>query len=174
MVYLATCIGCKHIGGCVRRDGIKASLRGTGVSSAKHRCPLRECLYDFGQPVLVTTYSGHDEEVEYGSVPIMGEFPGHFLRQAKSKAVCFIRNGARDAGDDDIEFVAKGSGFVKVPLSRVRANPVGEILSNEKCKICGYPAAITGRCGGFEDFLTNAGSLCALKVAVRVEALENV
>lgn len=135
MAYLHTCVGCLFQGAaCTARDVLKIRIKGLGITSIRHRCPVRAPRYSAGHAVMIHTYDSKDDP---DSV-VMQWWPGWFISQKGTKAICFIRPKTEVGG---YEFSPQHSnGFVKVPLSRVKIG-AHDRVELDICRFCnGYPA----------------------------------
>jgi hypothetical protein len=73
-------------------------------------------------------------------------FPGHFIQLSGVRALVFVKAGAVDLNGEDIAFEPHGSGYLKVPLSRV-AHRNGEPVNVEKCRWCAAIPGVGDACG---------------------------
>lgn len=131
MTTFSTCTGCKAKGDCEHAAAIKKAVKGMFVTSIKHRCAHRDPLFKPGDPVTVETWScmnDPDAGMEY--------FPGIFIAQKATKAICFIKPGTDG-------FETAGKGYVKVTLSRIKTRD-GDRVDVRECEFCGERPALTG------------------------------
>lgn len=148
MTYFRTCIGCKSREDCPTKDALKASIKGLGLTSIKHRCKNRVEMFQKGDPVVVRTYSGYSEPSDsgYGNDAVHDDYPGYFIRQNAAKALVIVKPGTHghDYGESFPFLPKNASGYLSIPLSRIRANPEGERVSMDECQRCGEIVAIQG------------------------------
>ena len=175
MTYFRTCVGCKSRENCPTKEALKTSIKGLGLTSIKHRCKERVELFQKGDPVLVRTYSGHSEPSDgYGNDAIYDDYPGHYIRQNGAKALVVVKPGTPGVEfGEDFPFQPKnGTGYLSVPLSRIRSNPDGESLCMTVCHRCGEIAAVFGgnaQCGEAYPFQPD----CLFKQQSPHQAQEN-
>lgn len=138
MTFLHTCRTCSLASvPCAARDAIKASLRGLCVRSAKHRCASFQPAYVPGAPVQVQVrayMSSSDRWDEEREAPL-NWYRGRFIKFVGAKALAYVANGS-DALDEAGGPLEASTGFLKVPLSRIRPD-TGESISVQECVQCG-------------------------------------
>jgi hypothetical protein len=133
-----TCVGCElHRQPCDEREKVRAQIKGLGVTSIKWRCKNRVPIFNIGDPVWVHTVGSDDAMADDGEA-YFDDYPGVAIRAAGTKMLVFIEQGApgRDYGDE-IPFNPRGTGFCKIPLSRLKVRD-GE--REDICPDCEWPA----------------------------------
>ena len=143
-MYMATCVGCKLRDDCEHRDFMRKFLRGTGITSVKFVCKMRETIFKPGQPVIFKTFvSDDDGDRHYGSRAV--EYPGYCIEQIGTKVFGFIKPGEPDIGGFE-DFVPASNGFVKIPISRVRVDESRASITIHQCEWCGAFSSIGAPC----------------------------
>lgn len=140
MTIHGTCLGCvrdKHP--CAYRDSLSVKLHGLGLTSIKFRCRARELKFQPGDPVWAFTSVSYGTSDEEGQ-PYKDDFAAVFINGLGAKGLVWIEPGTpgRELGEDGIKFEPNGSGFCKIPLSRLTPRD-GE--REEVCRSCMWPAS---------------------------------
>ena len=128
-----TCTGCILQGQpCEARATLREKLKGLGITSVKWRCTHRTPKYQIGDPVWASTIADTTD------ADIRDDFPGLVIENAGNMHLILIEPGVR--GQDDAEFIpsGNGSGFCKIPLSRLR--PRNDADREKICSSCKWPA----------------------------------
>jgi hypothetical protein len=141
-MYMATCAGCKFRDGCDHREFMRRKLRGTGITSVKFTCKLRETIFKPGQPVIFKTFVSADDDM--GNA-LAVEYPGYCIEQIGTKVIGFVKPGEHDI-DDYTEFEPKNGGFVKMPIARVRPDDGRPVVAIERCEQCYSIPAVGAPC----------------------------
>ncbi len=175
MAHFRTCRTCERAAGaCEIRDRLRAAVAGLAVSSLKHRCPTFSPLYKIGQPIEVLTvaWTGLKETYDYGEQePPRHWYPGHVIRWSVGGAlIVFVREGTLPVLGAD-PFEPRASGFIKVPMSRVRPSDHAPPIDTSECVQCGAIVAVGQPCN-FEPYSFHTKAKCAFarRSDVAVEA----
>ncbi|MFN6952495.1 MAG: hypothetical protein ACK4NE_07865 [Albidovulum sp.] len=159
-MHLNTCTGCKFKGVCDHAAHLRAAIKGHGIRSVKFSCAEREPVFRPGDPAIFTTYiSDPDEEHRCGVEEV--SFAGVVIDQRGSKVIGFIKPDSRDIHGEVI-FEAKGNGYVKMPIKRVRPDPSREPVEIKTCRWCASNYAIDGRCNRDTTYTPSTDCLKAL------------
>lgn len=145
MTHFPTCTGCAKKPTCVHLAFMKDHLAGLYISTAKHRCTVREPEYKPGDQVLALTVAEMNTEDLW---PERRWFRATFIRELpdhKTQVIIFIKAGTESDSDDKLPFMPNGLGFVKLPRSRVKKLDLPPIPLLE-CKTCGAIPELTGDC----------------------------
>ena len=157
---LLTCTGCKFSGECARARNMKDVLRGLGIFSLKFRCPQREDVFSPGQAAIFTTYISDSNDTGESTARNV-HYQGRVIQQYGGKVVGFIAPSTPDESGD-YPFEARCSGYVKMPLARVKPDDTRPAISLSCCRFCGSHFDLTGVCRGEPDYLPLV-SMCLAK-----------
>lgn len=139
MTIFRSCTGCMHQKQpCATRDALRDGLRGLSITSVKWRCADRNPRFVQGDPVWVTTVATYNATEEEGG-PCRTEFPGVMITPMGTKGLVCIAPGTEDIDGEYTFDAARGNGFCKIPLSRLRPRD-GE--RDPVCPECLYPASM--------------------------------
>lgn len=142
MTYFHTCVGCaRQHDPCETRASIRECIKGLAIGSLKHRCPVRIAKYGAGEPVFVLTVDSYKGDVDEDG-PVRDWFPAHFIRQHGTRGVAYIAPGA---SSEKSWAAFEGTGFVKVPMSRIKPRD-GERLDVTECRQCGAMPGVGQAC----------------------------
>lgn len=170
MSRFSACTGCvSSPKTCDIARAMTAALRGFNISFVRHKCFGRAPLYRPGDAVLIRTRAWQNagqtaipyEERE--SEPPWCDFAGRYLEQNGRMAICFIAPKTVDTSNR-FEFEPSNRGFVKVPFSRVKANPSVPQIDVALCDRCGEYYGLTGFCDDKNEGW-NHNRLCARAAA---------
>lgn len=143
MTAFRTCHTCMYPAAtCQTREALQRALAGLRVTSVKHRC--RDYIPAFlpGEAVKVQTLAWYHRDDDR---PPRCWFPGHFIRLAGNKALVVVAPKAVALDDEDIEFEPNGSGYLKIPLSRVAVRD-GPAANVEACRWCSAILGVGDMC----------------------------
>lgn len=143
-MHLNTCTGCKFKGDCDHAAHLRLALKGHGIRSVKFTCAKREPVFRPGDPAIFKTFISDPDEEHRGGVEEVA-YAGVVIEQKGGKVIGFIKPGAPDIYGET-PFEAKGNGYVKMPLTRVRPDPSREPVEIKTCRWCASNYAIDGRC----------------------------
>lgn len=133
MTFYRSCTGCIAQGQrCATRDALRKQIKGLGITSIKWRCDDRKPKYQVGDPVWVDTIA------DLSDADYREEFPGVVVDADGARPLVFIDPGSKSI--DDTPFVpgGNGSGFCKIPLSRIKARDGDR---QAICRSCSWPAS---------------------------------
>ena len=143
---LLTCNGCKFSGDCDHARHLRTSLKLFGIRSLKFACAKRENVFAPGQPVIFQTWTTEDDgDDDRRRVEVT--YPGYVIEQMGGKVFGFIEPGTADAGGEEYPFEPKAGGYVKMPLSRVRADSKREPGDARRCGWCSSHPGVGAGCG---------------------------
>ena len=142
-MHLTTCTGCKFKGDCDHATHLRAALKGHGIRSIKFACAKRDPVFRPGDPAIFTTYTAtggdNDETTEV-------RYPGVVISQKGGKVFGFIRPGIDDLGGEGLPFIPRSSGYVKMPIARVRPDPSRSPTEIVTCPWCASNYSVDGIC----------------------------
>lgn len=142
MTVFRTCKNCvREKEPCERRDGLRASLAGLGVTSVKHACKLREPLFAVGQRVTVTWPVVLDEE--WIREANEETWPATVLKESGSRFLIQVDDTASNHETPAKEYVKNPSLFARTTAARLR--PLDE-PARDVCPACHRVGA-----GGFGE-----------------------
>lgn len=131
-----TCNGCAFDGACgVQKDRRKA-LRGMGITAVKFICRDRADVFQPGQAVIFSTFISDEDEGYRGGV-VEVSYAGYAIKQMGTKLFGYIKPDAEDVAGEGIPFEARSSGFVKMPIKRVKADNSRPSVDLSLCQHCG-------------------------------------
>lgn len=165
---LLTCHGCKFSGDCDHARHLRTTLKGYGIRSIKFACAKREDVFAPGQPVIFQTWTSDEADDE--NRPVEVRYQGYAIEQRGSRVFGFITPNTHDRGGEVYAFEPRGNGYVKIPLSRVRADdsrPMGDV---RQCDWCANHPGVGAPCNIDPDY-TPRGK-CLAKVINEDRALE--
>lgn len=119
MTAFPTCKNCvleKHP--CARRDGVRALIKGSGVTSAKLRCPERVALYQPGQRVTVT-WPVPDGDDEYHNYATANAWPATVIKEVRSTFLIKVDDVLSDHEVLASEFVKNPTLYAKVRVTKL-------------------------------------------------------
>ena len=132
MTCYRACIGCFAQGdSCATRDDMRSKIKGLGITTVGWKCRDRRPKFNVGQAVWATTVASYSGDADDGIR--RDDFPAFIVRVIGPKAVVYIELGA--VGVDGNDFDGNGSGFCKIPMSRLRSR---EAPSETVCTFCGW------------------------------------
>jgi len=84
------------------------------------------------------------DRFDEGHAAPLNWYRGRFIKFVGAKALAYVANGTEDIHDED-EPLETSTGFLKVPLSRLRPDE-GETISVAECVQCGSIPTVGQRC----------------------------
>lgn len=151
---------------CETRATLQAAIAGLGITSLKHRCTAYRAAFLPGDAVKVLTIPFYPTDDEPHAPKLW--FPAHFVKLTGTRALVFVKPGSRslgfDFGGNDYAFEPHGSGYLKVPLSRVAVRDA-EPTNIESCRWCASIPDLDGNCGRDPNYTPARDCLAAQRAA---------
>ena len=167
MTAFPTCHTCRYPARtCEKLDALKASIAGLGFTSVRHRCSSYAPAYAPGDAIKVLTLPYYPQDDE--PAPLKLWFPGHFIRLTGTRALVFVKKGAQSLSTDHCgngyDFEPHGSGYLKVPLSRV-AHRDADPVDVTACRWCAAILGVGDPCGRDPHYTPARDCLAAAREA---------
>lgn len=118
---------------CERRNGVRLTIKGLGITSAKLKCPDRAPLYVPGQRVSVT-WPVADADDEYHNHTTLESWPATVVKEVRSRFVVKVDDILSDYETLASEFIKNPTLYAKVAVARLK--PLDEPLQTV-CAQCG-------------------------------------
>jgi hypothetical protein len=138
------------------------AIAGLGITSVKHRCRDYQAAFWPGDAVKVQTLAWF---VRDDDPPVRAWFPGQFIQLSGTKALVVVRAGAVSIDDGETVFEPNGSGYLKVPLSRV-AHRDADAVDVEACRWCSAILSVGDKCGRDPNYTPSRDCLKLQRVVV--------
>lgn len=147
MTALPTCKNCVlEKQPCERRETVRQSIKGLGITSAKLRCAERVPLFSPGQRVTVTWPVVIDEE--WLREANLESWPATVVKEVRPRFLIKVDDVLSDYETPASEFLKNASLYAKVPAAKLA--PLDEPVQTV-CDACGRvgndPVGVGGCCG---------------------------
>lgn len=139
MIY-RSCQGCAFAKArCEHRDTMRAALAGLDITSVRWRCKGRRPAFKIGEAVWALTVASISGGCDDDGTPYRDHYPGFVVDYRHTKVIVYIAPSASGRDYPKYKFEGSGgSGFCKLPLSRLSAR---HAEAEEICKACSQPAS---------------------------------
>lgn len=153
MAYLANCTNCLFAKGeCVRRDALRAGLKGLSVTSVKFICRDRKPMFAVGQRVSVMRPVSDPGNGDWGTDAITNEsWPATVVAERDRRFQIIVDDVQSDHDTPARAYIKNESLYAKVRAWRL--TPLDE-QPREVCGACQVvraPDGLIGNCFGYED-----------------------
>jgi len=149
MTVFRTCKNCvREKEPCERRDDLRTSLAGLGVTSVKLRCKERRPLYGTGQRVL-TTWTVGDPESYYQDATEEA-WPATVIKESGSQFLLKVDEADSDHGTPAKGYFKSASLYIKARVGRIAPLDEPTCVVCPTCARVGAGGAGEGGCYGYE------------------------